>query len=190
MRTGDGRPGPQYWQQRADYSIQAALDPSSNLLTGAETIHYTNHSPTSLPYLWLQLEQNMCAPGSVTNQLDQPPLVFLGSEFDFSCKGFSGGLSLTRLRSGGQDLAHTIYGTMMRVELPSAARRRAVPSTWKSAGRSRSPPTAAGGWGTMVRCMNWGSGTPGWWCTTTSGAGTTSPTSAPGSSTWSTAAST
>ncbi|MEO8199049.1 MAG: M1 family metallopeptidase [Gemmatimonadota bacterium] len=119
MRTGAGRPGPLYWQQRADYRIQATLDPGANALNGTEIIHYTNNSPSSLGYLWLQVEQNMCDPSSVTNQLDQPPLVFLGSSFDFSCKGFAGGLVLSRLRSGGQDLAHTIYGTMMRVDLPS-----------------------------------------------------------------------
>ncbi|MGE3527582.1 MAG: M1 family peptidase, partial [Gemmatimonadales bacterium] len=107
-RTGDGRPGPSYWQQRADYRITARLDPSANTLAGEETIRYTNNAPTALPYLWLHLEQNMCAPGSITNQLDQPPLVFLGSVFDFSCKGFDGGLTLTRVRSGGRDLAHTV----------------------------------------------------------------------------------
>src|SRR5204863_115029 len=88
-RTGSGRPGPRYWQQRADYRIAATLDPARNELHGRETIHYTNHAPEALSYLWLYLEQNICAPNSVTNLLNQPPLVFLGSSFDFSCQGFS-----------------------------------------------------------------------------------------------------
>jgi hypothetical protein len=119
-RTGSGRPGKEYWQQRADYRIQATLDPATHELRGRETIHYVNRSPDPLPYLWLFVEQNICAPGSVTNQLDQPPLVFLGSTFDFSCKGFAGGLTLDHVRLGLRNLATTVTGTTMRVELPRA----------------------------------------------------------------------
>jgi hypothetical protein len=118
VRTGSGRPGKGYWQQRADYRIEATLDPATHELRGRETIHYVNHSPDPLPYLWLFVEQNICAPGSVTNQLDQPPLVFLGSTFDFSCKGFAGGLTLDHVRLGLRSLATTVTGTTMRVDLP------------------------------------------------------------------------
>src|SRR6185503_20360225 len=83
-----------------------------------ETIHYVNRSPDPLPYLWLFVEQNICAPNSVTNQLDQPPLVFLSSSFDFSCKGFDGGLTLGALRVGGRDARYTVYGTTLRIDLP------------------------------------------------------------------------
>jgi hypothetical protein len=120
LRTGSGRPGRAYWQQRADYRIEATLDPATAELRGRETIHYVNRSPDALPYLWLFVEQNICAPGSVTNQLDQPPLVFLGSIFDFSCKGFSGGLTLEHVRAGARDLPTTVVGTTMRVDLPRA----------------------------------------------------------------------
>jgi hypothetical protein len=118
VRTGSGHPGRAYWQQRVDYSIRATLDPERHELRGRETIHYVNRSPDPLPYLWLFLEQNICAPGSVTNQLDQPPLVFLGSTFDFSCKGFDGGLTLDHLRLGLRDVPAAVYGTTMRVDLP------------------------------------------------------------------------
>ena len=123
-RTGSGRPGPKYWQQRADYRITAALDPAKNEVRGSETIHYVNHSPDALPYLWLFVEQNLCDSNSITNVLNQPPLAFLGSSFDFSCQGFSGGLTLAYVRlssrvapASGAGLRHEIYGTTMRVEL-------------------------------------------------------------------------
>jgi len=119
VRSGSGRPGPKYWQQRADYKIAATLDPARNELRGRETIHYTNHSPDALPYLWLFVEQNLCAPNSITNQLNQPPLVFLGSTFDFSCQGFNGGGHLESLRIGGVDAKRTVYGTTMRIDLAS-----------------------------------------------------------------------
>ncbi|HKT61283.1 MAG TPA: M1 family metallopeptidase [Gemmatimonadales bacterium] len=118
VRTGSGRPGHAYWQQRVDYRIQATLDPERHELRGRETIHYVNRSPDRLPYLWLFLEQNICAPRSVTNQLDQPPLVFLGSTFDFSCKGFAGGLTLDHVRIGLRTVPTVTYGTTMRVDLP------------------------------------------------------------------------
>lgn len=117
VRTGSGRPGAGYWQQRADYRIRATLDSATRTLTGRETIHYVNRSPDALPYLWMHLEQNICEPGSLTNLLDQPPLVFLGTAFDFSCQGFAGGLTLESLTSLGRPLAHTIFGTTMRLDL-------------------------------------------------------------------------
>jgi hypothetical protein len=117
VRSGSGRPGAKYWQQRVDYKIAATLDPTRNELRGRETIHYTNHSPDVLPYLWLFVEQNLCAPNSITNQLNQPPLVFLGSTFDFSCQGFNGGGHMESLRIGGVDAKRTVYGTTMRIDL-------------------------------------------------------------------------
>ena len=118
VRTGSGRPGSAYWQQRVDYRITARLDPVRNELQGSETIHYVNRSPDALPYLWMFLEQNMCEAGSVTNRLNQPPLVFLGSVFDFSCKGFRGGLTLEAVRNLGRELPREVFGTTLRVDLP------------------------------------------------------------------------
>ena len=42
-RTGSGRPGSHYWQQRVDYRIAATLDAAKNELRGKETIHYVNN---------------------------------------------------------------------------------------------------------------------------------------------------
>ena len=117
-RTGSGRPGAAYWQQRADYRIAATLDTAKREINGRATVHYTNTSPDALPYLWMYLEQNICSKSSITEKLDQPPLAFLGSSFDFSCKGFEGGVRLTRVTVGGRVVRPTIYGTTMRLDLP------------------------------------------------------------------------
>src|SRR5207237_6034430 len=61
LRTGSGRPGPRYWQQQVNYKISATLDPAKNELRGHENIHYVNRSPYALPYLWLFVEQTICA---------------------------------------------------------------------------------------------------------------------------------
>ena len=58
-RTASGSPGKEYWQQRADYDIKAELDDVERKITGSETITYFNNSPDELPYLWLQLDQNI-----------------------------------------------------------------------------------------------------------------------------------
>ncbi|MEO6067208.1 MAG: M1 family metallopeptidase [Gemmatimonadota bacterium] len=117
VRLASGRPGPRYWQQRADYRIDVTLDPTAEMVRGTERITYYNNAPEALTELWLQLEQNICAPGSVATVLDQPPLVFLSSAFDFSCKGFAGGDSLLAVRVDSQVVRYTVIGTMMRIDL-------------------------------------------------------------------------
>jgi hypothetical protein len=57
-RSADGRPGPQYWQNRADYTIKAKLDPATHVISGIVEIRYTNNGPQRLDVLWLNLEQN------------------------------------------------------------------------------------------------------------------------------------
>src|ERR1700753_1989273 len=57
-RTASGAPGPKYWQQRADYDIKCELDEANLKLNGSEVITYFNNSPTTLRYLWLQLDEN------------------------------------------------------------------------------------------------------------------------------------
>ncbi|UAB85830.1 M1 family metallopeptidase [Zunongwangia sp. SCSIO 43204] len=57
-RSASGVPGPDYWQNEADYEIKATLDDEAHTLTGKVTLSYTNNSPDELPFIWLYLEQN------------------------------------------------------------------------------------------------------------------------------------
>ena len=59
FRGGAGKPGPLFWQNRADYDLHATIDPAAHRLLGEETIAYTNNSPDALDALWLQLDQDM-----------------------------------------------------------------------------------------------------------------------------------
>jgi len=118
VRSASGAPGPDYWQQRADYLIHATLDTATQTIHGTEQIHYVNHSPDPLAFVWVQIEQNIFAPNSITYVLNQPPLHFAGGAvFDFTGKGFIGGITIERFAAGGRQLKRTEYGTMMRVEL-------------------------------------------------------------------------
>jgi hypothetical protein len=58
-RSAAGIPAPGYWQNRADYTIAARIDPATKVLTATETITYTNNSPDALDVLWVQLDQNI-----------------------------------------------------------------------------------------------------------------------------------
>ena len=58
FRSSKGAPGSKYWQNRADYNLQAAIDTVQNTLSCDEIIHYINNSPDSLQALWLELDQN------------------------------------------------------------------------------------------------------------------------------------
>ena len=57
-RSGSGQPGPQYWQNQADYQINVSLDDQAQTLSGEVVITYVNNSPDPLDYIWLQLDQN------------------------------------------------------------------------------------------------------------------------------------
>src|SRR5579864_8192547 len=58
-RNANGTPGSKYWQNRADYIIHAALLEKDTTVNGTVNINYTNNSPDTLNYLWLQLDQNL-----------------------------------------------------------------------------------------------------------------------------------
>ncbi len=57
-RSYDGLPGPNYWQNKSDYSINAKLDPQTRKLSGTENIIYYNNSPDTLDQLVIRLYQN------------------------------------------------------------------------------------------------------------------------------------
>ena len=63
-RNSDGTPGEAYWQNKANYTVQVALDTTTNIISGKVVIDYTNNSPVALPFLWLQLDQNITKPNS------------------------------------------------------------------------------------------------------------------------------
>lgn len=57
-RSASGVPGPEYWQNRADYAIDVELDDKTNMLKGKLTLTYYNNSPENLDYIWMYVEQN------------------------------------------------------------------------------------------------------------------------------------
>ena len=64
FRTATGKPGDEYWQNSADYNIEATLDDVNHTITGKVTVTYTNNSPQELEFIWMYLEQNRFTPTS------------------------------------------------------------------------------------------------------------------------------
>ena len=58
-RAATGEPNVGYWQNKADYQINASLNDVTNQISGSVTITYKNNSPHALPFLWLYLDQNL-----------------------------------------------------------------------------------------------------------------------------------
>ena len=122
IREGSGMPGRDYWQQRVGYVIRTTLDTASRVLSGEERVAYSNNSPDTLRYLWLQLDQNLfnsASRGRMMTPADQR--IGAGST--------EGGVTIEKVEQPalaaaagrpaqrGARLEYTVTGTMMRVDL-------------------------------------------------------------------------
>ena len=122
-RSASGTPGPDYYQQQADYKIDIELDDKEAKIYGEETITYFNNSPDDLEYLWLQLDQNVRAKDSKSPLRDESELSIAYSSEKFvetlMQKPFEGGFNIEFIKdANGKSLPHTINQTMMRIDLP------------------------------------------------------------------------
>ena len=73
VRTATGVPGQEYWQQEADYTIHVTLDPDEKRILGRESIVYTNNSPDTLHYVWMQLDPNYLSKLSARGRMQTAP---------------------------------------------------------------------------------------------------------------------
>jgi hypothetical protein len=124
-RSASGAPGPDYYQQRADYKMSITLDDKNARLYGEEIITYYNNSPDELEYLWLQLDQNIRARDSKSplRDGDEIPSVEYYTASSFAEKyysdSFDGGFKIEYVRDAqGNSLSYTVNQTMMRVNIP------------------------------------------------------------------------
>ena len=121
-RTGSGKPGPSYWQNRADYQISARLNEQNNEISGSEIITYTNNSPDNLEFLWMQLDQNLFKSDSRGNAI----IPTTGSRNGAKGQVFNGGFKIksVRLVSPDTELKYEITDTKMQIFLPSELKGR------------------------------------------------------------------
>jgi hypothetical protein len=119
-RTASGAPGHQYWQNTADYTMDIRLDDENQRVYGTEEITYNNASPDVLEYLWVQLDQNMRSPESMTYEIQQGNLkdgVGLNEYFNMF-HTFPGGFNIDHVKdASGADYSVKVNHTMMRIDL-------------------------------------------------------------------------
>ncbi|MFC3301224.1 M1 family metallopeptidase [Parvularcula lutaonensis] len=131
-RAATGEPGPAYWQQQADYKINVVLDEDAKRIEASEDIIYKNNSPHELRYLWVALDQNRFADGSLARTSERmsdmgrrpgsnsAPRLDFGAlarleNFENNDYGFKIG---TVTDGDGNELSYTVVDTMMRIDLP------------------------------------------------------------------------
>lgn len=118
-RAATGEPNVGYWQNKADYLIAASLNDETNQISGTVTITYKNNSPHALPFLWLQLDQNLFNKES-RGQARMP----LGtrSRYGDSKSEFNGGYKITsvKLLNENADANYIVTDTRMQIRLPKA----------------------------------------------------------------------
>ena len=121
-RTASGAPGHQYWQQDVNYKIDIELNDEKQTLSGSETIDYTNNSPDTLRYLWLQLDQNKLAENAgakTTRTAPKKKVTYSALRNAIETDAFNGGYNITQVTGANdKDLPYVINGTMMRIDLP------------------------------------------------------------------------
>jgi hypothetical protein len=117
-RSANGAPGPSYWQNRADYVIRARLDEATHSLSATATVTYTNMSPDTLRYVWLQVDQNQFTDSSRgTKIIDADTAVHPGPV------EYTGGyhFNSVRVAQNGRTSAaqYRVSDTRMKVMLPA-----------------------------------------------------------------------
>lgn len=122
-RSASGAPGPDYYQQQADYAMNIELDDKNAKIYGEETITYHNNSPDDLEFLWVQLDQNVRAKDSKSPLRDGNGVNFAYTAGNFAqtyiAEPFDGGFNIEFVKDAyGKPLPYTINQTMMRVDIP------------------------------------------------------------------------
>ncbi len=112
-RTASGKPNIGYWQNKADYQIAVTLNDSAHTLAGNITLTYTNNSPETLDFIWMQMEQNRFTEdsrGTLTTPIQ-------GNRYNGD---IDGGFDVTKLQAkvgskGSVSSKHIVSDTRMQV---------------------------------------------------------------------------
>ncbi|MAX36087.1 MAG: aminopeptidase [Gimesia sp.] len=123
FRTASGAPGEKYWQQQADYEIDVELDDKLQKVIGSEKITYTNNSPDTLSYLWMQLDTNILSFDSDAHLTDTSSHLgkvgYQSMQQLLAKETFDGSMKIAAVRDKeGNPLPYTVIKTMMRIDLP------------------------------------------------------------------------
>jgi hypothetical protein len=121
-RSASGQPGPKYWQNRADYQLNAQLNEATNEISGTEILNYTNNSPDALSFLWFNVDQNSYKADSRGNAV----IGLNGSRWGAKNEKLDGGFKINSIailstlngKTSEKQVRFTIEDTRMQIQLP------------------------------------------------------------------------
>jgi Peptidase family M1 domain len=113
-RAVTGEPANSYWQNKADYDIEATLNEATNQILGKVVISYKNNSPNKLPFLWLTLDQNLFSKKSRGQARLQPGSK---SRYGDAASDFEGGFTISDVKTNGKEVWYQITDTRMQIRL-------------------------------------------------------------------------
>ena len=116
-RAGNGEPTVAYWQNKADYNINVSLNEHSHEIAGKVIITYKNNSPHTLPFLWLQLDQNFFNKDS-RGQARMP--LDIRSRYGDSKSNFNGGYTISSVKINNKESEYFVTDTRMQLRLANA----------------------------------------------------------------------
>lgn len=126
-RSASGKPGHNYWQNRADYILNATLNEAKKEITGSAEITYTNNSFDDLEFLWLQLDQNLFKKDSRGNAI----IPLSGSRNGAKGQQFDGGYTIKNVEiisTNGKNMKvapkYFITDSRMQIDLPQELRAK------------------------------------------------------------------
>lgn len=115
-RSASGKPGPNYWQNKADYKLTANLNEAEKLIDGSVEMSYTNNSPDELEFIWMYLEQNLFSKGSRGNAV----IPVSGSRNGAKGEEFNGGHNVSKVKVDGKDVKYEVIDTRIKIILNNA----------------------------------------------------------------------
>lgn len=122
-RSDNGKPGANYFVNKADYKIIAEFNPKTRLISGNEIITYKNNSPDSLKYMYFNLYQDIYKKGNrrdwdigkidITDGVQISKIKFNSTEISINSDSVSNSSSILRVK-----LPQTIApGSSAKVEI-------------------------------------------------------------------------
>jgi len=81
-RTSKGEPGIKYWQNYSDYTLEAFIDTSKNILKGNGSIIYHNNSSMTLKNIHIRLYQDLYKLGNARNFPSSVEDIHTGTNID------------------------------------------------------------------------------------------------------------
>jgi hypothetical protein len=109
-----------YWQQRAEYTMEVDMNVETNQFTGDQTLIYYNNSPDTLTKVFYHLYFNAFQPGSmmdVRSRTIADPDRRVMDRILYLDEEEIGYQHINSLKQDGQDVSYEVVGTVLEVAL-------------------------------------------------------------------------